>query len=84
MEEEVNELSLEDVDRTEVKAFQKKGKVAAKSTGLKHQFEIMQSIGVPHDEIAKFADANHWLGYFPPLAIVSLILYFYPIFIVVI
>ncbi|CAG8548822.1 11572_t:CDS:10 [Diversispora eburnea] len=73
----VNDLNLKDANKsesknpleTETKAFHKKGKVAAKSTGLKYQFQIMQSIGVPDDEIAKFADANYWLEYFPPLAI---------------
>lgn len=45
-----------------------KGKVAAKSTGLKYQFQIMESIGVPRDEIKKFADAEYWLRYFPPIA----------------
>ncbi|CAE6474929.1 unnamed protein product [Rhizoctonia solani] len=46
----------------------KKGKVAAKATGLKHQFQIMESIGVPRTEIKKFADPLHWLGYFTPIA----------------
>ncbi|CAG8568428.1 14143_t:CDS:10 [Ambispora leptoticha] len=51
------------------KTVNKKGKVAAKSTGQKYQFQIMRSIGVPEKEIANFADANYWLSYFPPLAI---------------
>jgi leucyl-tRNA synthetase len=46
----------------------KKSKVQAKSTGLQYQFQIMESIGVPRDEIQKFADASHWLSYFPPIA----------------
>ena len=32
----------------------------------------MQSLGLKDDEIKKFADASHWLGYFPPLAIKDL------------
>lgn len=28
----------------------------------------MESIGVPRHEIKKFADPQHWLGYFPPIA----------------
>lgn len=48
----------------------KKGKVAAKSTGLQYQFQIMQSIGVPREEIKKFADPYYWLEYFPPICIV--------------
>ncbi len=50
------------------KVVRVKGKVAAKSTGLKYQFQIMQTMGVPTSEIAAFADAKHWLYYFPPLA----------------
>jgi hypothetical protein len=50
----------------------KKGKIVAKSTGLKYQFQILESIGVPRSEIKKFADPLHWLTYFPPIAIVSL------------
>ncbi|CAE6438008.1 unnamed protein product [Rhizoctonia solani] len=46
----------------------KKGKVAAKATGLKYQFQIMESIGVPRAEIKEFADPLHWLGYFTPIA----------------
>jgi hypothetical protein len=50
-----------------------KGKVAAKSTGHTYQFQIMDSIGVPRAEIKKFADPYHWLEYFPPIAMVSLL-----------
>ncbi|GAA6057252.1 hypothetical protein JCM3770_003823 [Rhodotorula araucariae] len=46
----------------------KKGKLAAKSTGLQYQFQIMESIGVPREEIKQFADPLHWLKYFPPIA----------------
>ncbi|KAH7909984.1 hypothetical protein BJ138DRAFT_1127238 [Hygrophoropsis aurantiaca] len=44
-----------------------KGKLAAKSTGLTYQFQIMESIGVPRNEIKKFADPYYWLTYFPPI-----------------
>jgi leucyl-tRNA synthetase len=40
----------------------------------------MESIGIPRSEIKKFADTQHWLTYFPPLAIVrrfSLLLFSY-------
>ncbi|RKP34773.1 hypothetical protein BJ085DRAFT_24481, partial [Dimargaris cristalligena] len=47
-------------------------KVAAKATGAKYQFQIMQSMGIPLEEIHKFADPQHWLTYFPPLAIEDL------------
>ncbi|TFY79564.1 hypothetical protein EWM64_g4448, partial [Hericium alpestre] len=47
----------------------KKGKIQAKATGHIYQFQIMESIGVPREEIKKFADPYHWLEYFPPIAI---------------
>lgn len=49
-----------------------KGKISAKATGHKYQFQIMESIGVPRAEIKKFADPYYWLTYFPPICIVSL------------
>lgn len=48
----------------------KKGKVAAKDTGLQYQFQIMESMGVPREEIKKFADPYFWLQYYPPICIV--------------
>ncbi len=32
----------------------------------------MQSIGIPDEDIPKFADADHWLDYFPPLCVSDL------------
>lgn len=46
----------------------KKGKLNAKSTGLSYQFQILDLIGVPREEIKTFADPYHWLHYFPPIA----------------
>ena len=46
----------------------KKSKVAAKTGGVKYQWQIMEAIGIPQQEIPKFADENYWLGYFPPIA----------------
>ncbi|KAG0221520.1 leucine-tRNA ligase [Mortierella sp. GBAus27b] len=67
---EIEKLNLkegaEKVDPTKIVA--KKGKVAAKNTGLKYQFQIMEQIGVPRQDIHKFADPLHWLTYFPPIA----------------
>lgn len=48
----------------------KKGKLNAKSTGLKYQFQIMLAMGVPREDIKKFADPYHWLTFFPPITIV--------------
>lgn len=50
----------------------KKSKAVAKTGGAKYQWQIMQSIGVPEDEIKLFADESHWLEYFPPLAVADL------------
>lgn len=46
----------------------KKGKVAAKATGLQYQFQIMESVGIQREEIKKFADPYYWLKFFPPIA----------------
>ena len=45
----------------------KKGKAAAKAVKMKYQFQIMRALGIPNEEIHKFADANYWLKYFPPI-----------------
>lgn len=50
----------------------KKGKLNAKSTGLKYQFQIMLAMGVPREDIKKFADPYHWLTFFPPITIVRM------------
>lgn len=44
-------------------------KAVAKTGGGKYQWEIMRSLGIPESEIPKFADAYHWLEYFPPRCI---------------
>ncbi|RSH93027.1 cytosolic leucyl tRNA synthetase [Saitozyma podzolica] len=56
--------SLESVDPSKAK----KGKLNAKSTGLTYQFQILELIGVPREEIKRFADPHHWLHFFPPIA----------------
>jgi leucyl-tRNA synthetase len=53
-------------DPTKFKAT--KGKVAAKSVKAKYQFQIMQSMGIPTEEIHHFADAQYWITYFSPRA----------------
>ncbi|EPY50222.1 cytoplasmic leucine-tRNA ligase Lrs1 [Schizosaccharomyces cryophilus OY26] len=45
----------------------KKSKAASKTAAVKYQFQIMESLGIPRNEISKFADAKYWLEYFPPL-----------------
>jgi leucyl-tRNA synthetase len=46
----------------------KKGKLAAKNTGLEYQFQIMEALDIPRSEIKKFVDPLYWVHYFPPLA----------------
>lgn len=50
----------------------KKSKAIAKTGAGKWQWEIMQSLGLNDEDIRKFADTDHWLDYFPPLAIQDL------------
>ncbi|RMZ77813.1 hypothetical protein DV737_g4142, partial [Chaetothyriales sp. CBS 132003] len=45
----------------------KKGKQAAKTVKTNYQFQTMLTMGIPKEEIHKFADAAYWLEYFPPL-----------------
>lgn len=47
-------------------------KAVAKSGSSKFQWDIMKSLGLQDDEIVKFAEAEHWLEYFPPLAVQDL------------
>lgn len=50
----------------------KKGKAAKKKSKKKYQWQIMEEMGVPRDQVAKFQDARYWLKYFPPIAIEDL------------
>lgn len=50
------------------KFMAKKGKASAKNIKTKYQFQIMLALGIPVEEIQKFADPYHWIQFFPPLA----------------
>lgn len=52
-------------DVTKFKA--KKSKAASKAVAVKYQAQIMEMLGIPLQEIHKFADPYHWLEFFPPL-----------------
>ncbi|XP_054481364.1 leucine--tRNA ligase, cytoplasmic [Anoplopoma fimbria] len=54
------------------KAKGKKSKAVAKSGTATFQWDIMRSLGLKDQEISKFASAEHWLEYFPPLAVKDL------------
>jgi leucyl-tRNA synthetase len=45
----------------------------AKAGTAKYQWQIMQSLGLRNEEIKQFANANHWLDHFPPLAVTDLL-----------
>ncbi|KAL2257555.1 hypothetical protein VTK26DRAFT_9479 [Humicola hyalothermophila] len=45
----------------------KKGKAALKTAKAKDQSQAMMSLGIPREEVARFADAGYWLQYFPRL-----------------
>jgi len=64
--EEKEDITMKD------KSKGKKSKVLAKNIAAKYQWQIMQSLGLPDEEIRKFADALYWLDYFPQLAVEDL------------
>uniref|UniRef100_G1RFN6 Leucine--tRNA ligase, cytoplasmic n=1 Tax=Nomascus leucogenys TaxID=61853 RepID=G1RFN6_NOMLE len=70
-EEEETNVKTEDVIIKD-KAKGKKSKAAAKAGSAKYQWGIMKSLGLSDEEIVKFSEAEHWLDYFPPLAIQDL------------
>lgn len=49
-----------------------RSKANAKTIKAKYQFQIMESIGIPRENIHRFADPQYWLTYFPPLAMEDL------------
>ncbi|KAI8873895.1 putative leucine--tRNA ligase, cytoplasmic [Ramicandelaber brevisporus] len=57
--------NLNVADKKDDKKPAVKSKVAAKTGNYKYQFQILQSAGVPKEEIHKFVDPMHWLSYFP-------------------
>lgn len=64
-EEETPKEEKAKEDPTKFKA--KKSKAAAKQGRGKYQFEIMLQLGLSKEEVAAFADPQHWLQHFPPL-----------------
>ena len=67
-EDDSKVVQEEEVEVIKDKSKGKKSKAAAKSTGAKYQWQIMKSLGITSDaDIKKFAEADYWLEYFPPL-----------------
>ncbi|KAJ2048808.1 cytosolic leucyl tRNA synthetase [Coemansia sp. S16] len=72
LSEKVADMSVGATPKAGANFGSKKTKVAAKSGGAKYQFQLMQAQGIPNEEIAKFADTQHWLKYYPPIAVADL------------
>eukprot|EP00672_Neobodo_designis_P025255 CAMPEP_0174827934 /NCGR_PEP_ID=MMETSP1114-20130205/1019_1 /TAXON_ID=312471 /ORGANISM="Neobodo designis, Strain CCAP 1951/1" /LENGTH=1081 /DNA_ID=CAMNT_0016061621 /DNA_START=32 /DNA_END=3277 /DNA_ORIENTATION=- len=66
---EVLEKPKEEKPKEEVGAPTKFKGRRGKVGPAKPQWLIMESMGIPAEEIPKFADPRHWLDYFPPLAL---------------
>ncbi|XP_019361916.1 PREDICTED: leucine--tRNA ligase, cytoplasmic isoform X1 [Gavialis gangeticus] len=73
-EEEEEEASVKKEEEIVIKdkAKGKKSKAAAKTGSSKYQWGIMKSLGLSDEEVVRFSEAQHWLDYFPPLAIQDL------------
>ncbi|EMP40903.1 Leucyl-tRNA synthetase, cytoplasmic [Chelonia mydas] len=73
-EEEEEEMAARREEEVVIrdKAKGKKSKAAAKTGSSKYQWGIMKSLGLSDEEIVKFSEAEHWLDYFPPLALQDL------------
>ncbi|KAI9501613.1 leucyl-tRNA synthetase [Coemansia spiralis] len=70
--DKVAEMSVDDSPAAGQNFRGKKTKATAKFGSHKHQFQVMQSQGMSNEQIAKFADAQYWLEYYPPIAIEDL------------
>ena len=43
----------------------RKGKAALKTVKAKYQFQVMLALGIPREDIHKFANTRYWLEFFP-------------------
>ena len=66
-EEKCKEPETSNEPTVKDKSKGKKSKAAAKAGTAKHQWQIMQSLGLVDEQIRSFADSAYWLDYFPPL-----------------
>ncbi|XP_062262028.1 leucine--tRNA ligase, cytoplasmic [Platichthys flesus] len=71
-EEEKEKPEISDEFIIKDKAKGKKSKAVAKAGSSTYQWDIMRSLGLKDQEIPGFANAEHWLDYFPPLAVKDL------------
>ncbi|KAG8157005.1 hypothetical protein KVR01_013227 [Diaporthe batatas] len=55
-----------DKPQTDINKFRsRKSKAAARTTNAHYQFQIMLAQGIPREDIHLFADARHWVRFFP-------------------
>ncbi len=67
-ETEVAEPAKPKAKREDISKFTaKKSKAVAKAGRSKYQHEIMLQLGIPREEVKRFAEAEYWLRYFPGL-----------------
>ena len=66
--EEQSDKAEEEAVKDPTKFKSNKSKAVAKQGSAKYQYEIMLALGIPREEVKKFADANYFIKYFPPLA----------------
>lgn len=67
-ETEATPAPTQETTKADVTKFTaKKTKAASKAVNLKYQFQIMLALGIPIEDIHKFADPAHWLEFFPEL-----------------
>eukprot|EP00924_Labyrinthula_sp_SR-Ha-C_P013444 snap_masked-scaffold_5-processed-gene-2.29-mRNA-1 protein AED:0.33 eAED:0.33 QI:112/1/1/1/1/1/3/45/540 len=66
--EEKETKTEEEGNSDDVSKFKgKKTKLAAKTGGIKLQWDILKMVGIPEEEIPLFQEPGHWLHYFTPL-----------------
>ena len=50
----------------------KKAKTGQKAAGTSYQWQALEKMGIPSNEIAAFAEPYRWLDYFPPYGVSDL------------
>ncbi|XP_063692555.1 leucine--tRNA ligase, cytoplasmic-like [Bolinopsis microptera] len=65
-DDEVQVEETVDFEKDPTAYKKKKGKLEMKFGNTKYQWGIMEGMGIPANEIPKFATTDYWLSYFPP------------------
>ncbi|KAJ2741067.1 cytosolic leucyl tRNA synthetase [Coemansia sp. BCRC 34301] len=72
LSEKVEDMSVGATPKAGGNFKAKKTKVIAKVGNANYQFQLLRAQGMSNEEIAKFADTDHWLEYYPPMAVADL------------